>query len=95
MTQKDRILELLRGSPGRTVTCQDFADNFLYHKISSRCSELNQSGYKIEYIAPLLGQSCMRGAYRLAFDKEMDIDRTGQIRFQFPPDCPVAASNLG
>ena len=95
MTQKERILELLRSAIGRTVTCQQFADNFLYHKISSRCSELNQSGYKIEYIAPLPGQSYMSAAYKLTFDKDMDIDQTGQIRFQFPLDLPVTAPNLG
>ena len=95
MTQKDRILELLRGSPGRTVTCQEFADNFLYHKLSSRCGELNRDGYKIEYIAPMPNQSCMYGSYRLAFDKDLDIDQTGQIRFQFPLDLPVTAPNLG
>lgn len=71
-SQKQAILELLRHGQDRRVSCRVFAQAYLYHKLSTRVSELNAQGYEIEYI-PSDSDSPLDAQYRLAFDPEVDM----------------------
>lgn len=82
--QKLQILSMLRNAPNRTVTCQEFEDQFLFHKASTRIGEIEkQKGHTIEYIK---GETVMSGKYKLVYDAELDkpkfnYDHTGQSDF--------------
>lgn len=83
MTQKEQIIKMLRNATMRTVTCKEFADQFLYHKLASRISELNKDGFEIVFVA---GDNTMEGKYTMLFDKEKDpvtvtTETNGQMSF--------------
>jgi hypothetical protein len=82
MTKKDIILNSLRIAKNRTLSIKEFEDvQFgIYHKLASRCSDLNKLGYKIEYI-PSSSGVWSDAAYRLVLDKDYDIEQNGQLRF--------------
>ena len=63
---------MLRNAPNRTVDCKTFASEYLFHKLSSRCSDLRKEMYDIKYIK---GDTVMNGKYVLVYDKEFDRDR--------------------
>lgn len=69
-TAKQAILEVLRNAKDRRACCRDFG--YLYHKLSTRISELNADGYEIEYI-PSYTDSPMDAQYQLIFDPEVDM----------------------
>jgi len=78
LTQKDEILSMLEfGRQG--VACQEFADRFLYHKLSSRISDLKNDGYNIKFIK---GDSAMSGRYLLiASPLKYYAETSGQFNF--------------
>lgn len=62
-SQKERILEMLEKAPDNTVTCWQLAQEFLYHKASTRIGEIEtEKGLTIEFIK---GKNPMDGKYRL------------------------------
>ena len=63
MTQKERILKMLKESP-EGVECSVFAREFLFHKLASRCSELRSDGYDIIRIESHDGE-VMKARYKL------------------------------
>lgn len=83
INQRERILEMLRNAPDRIVSCREFNSEFLFHKLSSRISEINSRGFQIKYIK---GPSVMDSRYELVFDMELDPinrkwDEVGQSSF--------------
>jgi hypothetical protein len=65
---------MLRAAPDKTVTCKEFALEYLYHKVASRCSDLRGEGYDIRYIK---GDTVMEGKYILV----SELDENGQRIF--------------
>lgn len=62
-SQKERILNLLKEHP-EGVSCRRFQDEFLFHKLASRCSELRVEGYDIQYVPDPNGE-VMKAKYVL------------------------------
>lgn len=73
VSQKTKILELLLNSPENTVSCSEFNKPpfFLYHKLSSRISDLKKMGYKIEFIK---GDTIMECKYHLVQQKAKQLN---------------------
>lgn len=49
-SQCDQILALFRRSRDGVVSCRQFEKDRLYHKLSTRCSDLRKKGYDIKLI---------------------------------------------
>lgn len=93
ISQKARILQMLKDAHGGIVTCKAFADNYLYHHASQRIGELKREGHNIEYV-PSETSNPMDAGYRLAEESSLsrvlplqapppvfEMDDSGQIKF--------------
>jgi hypothetical protein len=77
ISQKRKILLLLRHSPEREITCLILAKNHLYHKAASRISELRRNGYDIRFNR---AKRPLQSRYKMWFDKDLDPDRRRHSR---------------
>lgn len=79
MSQKERILELLKANPDG-VTCGEFAKQGLYHSLAKRVFELRGLGYNIQFTQHTDGIRMWDFAkYRLLGTSGNGIERSAEV----------------
>lgn len=82
LSQCQQILSLFRGSRDRIVSCRQFEDARLYHKLSSRLSDLKNKHFIFEYI-PSPTPFPLDASYKLVSEPvEIAEEASGQLVFR-------------